>query len=153
MHSSERIKCESCRQIYMQPQCLFKCSQWNQVGSCFLRRTPSLWVDVVFIAWSHASEIGLDLLPLLTWTYRIMHHSPEHRLMPVGFVSSCHILSCQPSTHDGMIVVLHTSTPQSDVIETCSISSLRGKKKMTCDWPFQPNHLIWRGLCALWLAH
>lgn len=88
----------------------------------------------MFIAWSHASQIGLDLIPLLTGTYRIMHHSPEHRLMPVGFVSSCHILSCQPSTHDGMIVVLHTSTPQPDVIETCSISSLREKKRPVIDF-------------------
>lgn len=45
--------------------------------------------------------------------------------MPVGFVSASHVLPCESPTHNSVIVVLHTSTPQSDVIETGSISSLR----------------------------
>lgn len=64
-------------------------------------------------------------------TYQKRHPSPEHRLMPVRLVSSCHVFARESSAHNGVIMVLHTSTAQSDVVETRSVSSLSTEKKMT----------------------
>lgn len=49
---------------------------------------------------------------------------PEHGLVPVWFVGSCHILSSQSATDHSMIMMLHTPSAQFDVIETRSISRL-----------------------------
>lgn len=56
---------------------------------------------------------------------------PEHRLMPIGFVGSSHVLSSQSAADHRVIMVLHTPAAQPDVIKTCSIPCLEHKRRGT----------------------
>lgn len=49
--------------------------------------------------------------------------------MPVRLVCTRHVLPCQSSTHNSVVMVLYSPAAEPDVIETSSISSLHRNKK------------------------
>lgn len=72
--------------------------------------------------------------------------------MPVWLVGSCHVLSCESSAHDGVIVVLHSSAAQSDVIETGGISCLKPDRRDSAhtDWTLRLNYGCIIDLLVAW---
>lgn len=89
--------------------------------------TPVQSDDVYLLQYCQNEKVSQSVTKQITdkQHHNPLTHLPEHRLMYICLLETCHVLAGQATADNGMVMMFNTSAAQVRIVETRCITSLQ----------------------------